>query len=218
MDYFITVSKLIDFLPFGGSCSLKAGNYPSYFCCTRSYVELQRGAREDNINITSTILSIPAPPLLSRGRVGPSRQADRNDDNDNDDVGGIQGLSRRQRCRHCHPRAQSIHCIRDSECSRVWRPPATLQPPRLTCCFVRDGLPQASRSRAAPPVTSATTTSLGGGESRYVNDEDVDKILVSNDPGVFTLIAIDKQGGECGASFARTGRIYNSCRMVMRGR
>jgi hypothetical protein len=44
-------------------------------------------------------------------------------------------------------------------------------------------------------VTSATTTSLGGGKSRYVNDEDVDKILVSNDPGVFTLIAVDKRGG-----------------------
>jgi hypothetical protein len=44
-------------------------------------------------------------------------------------------------------------------------------------------------------VTSATTTSLRGGESRYVNDEDVDKILVSNDSGVFTLIAIDKRGG-----------------------
>ncbi len=51
------------------------------------------------------------------------------------------------------------------------------------------------RLRAAPPVTSATTTSLGGGVSRYVNNEDVDKILVSNDPGVFTLIAINKQGG-----------------------
>jgi hypothetical protein len=70
-----TVSKSIDFLPFDDNCLLKAGNYPSYFCCTRSYVELQRGAREDNINITSTILSIPAPPLSSRQRVGPSRRA-----------------------------------------------------------------------------------------------------------------------------------------------
>ncbi len=44
-------------------------------------------------------------------------------------------------------------------------------------------------------MTSVTTTSLGGGESRYVNDEDVDTILVSNDPGVFALIPIDKQAG-----------------------
>jgi hypothetical protein len=44
-------------------------------------------------------------------------------------------------------------------------------------------------------VTSTTTTSLGGSKSRYVYDEDVDKILVSNDPGIFTLIAINKQGG-----------------------
>jgi hypothetical protein len=69
-----------------------------------------------------------------------------------------------------------------------------------------------------PPVTSATTMSLGGGKSRYVNNEDVDKTLVSDDPGIFTLIAIDKRGGECGASFARMGRINNSCRMVVRGR
>ncbi len=50
-------------------------------------------------------------------------------------------------------------------------------------------------SRAALPVTSVTTTSLGGGKSRYVNDKDVDKILVSDDPGVFTLIAVNKRGG-----------------------
>jgi hypothetical protein len=43
-------------------------------------------------------------------------------------------------------------------------------------------------------VTSATTTSLGGGKSRYVNNEDVDKILVSNDPGIFTLIPVNKRG------------------------
>ncbi len=55
-------------------------------------------------------------------------------------------------------------------------------------------MPQASRSRAVPPVISATTMSLRGGKSRYVNDEDMDKILVSNDPGVFMLIAVDKQG------------------------
>jgi hypothetical protein len=57
-------------------------------------------------------------------------------------------------------------------------------------------------------VTSATTTSLGGGKSRYVNDEDVDTILVSNDPGIFALIAVDKRaGGGRRASFARTGGI-----------
>ncbi len=62
--------------------------------------------------------------------------------------------------------------------------------------------------RAAPSVTSATTTSLGGGKSRYVNDEDVDTILVSDDPGVFSLIAVNKRAGEGhGASFARTGGI-----------
>ncbi len=44
-------------------------------------------------------------------------------------------------------------------------------------------------------MTSATTTSLGSGKSRYVNDEDVDKILVSDDPSVFTLIAVDKRRG-----------------------
>ncbi len=44
-------------------------------------------------------------------------------------------------------------------------------------------------------MTSATTTSLGGGESRYINDEDVNTILVSNDPGVFALVAINKQAG-----------------------
>ena len=55
-------------------------------------------------------------------------------------------------------------------------------------------------------MTSTTTTSLGGGKSRYVNDEDVDTILVSNDPSIFALIDIDKQvGGRRGASFARTG-------------
>jgi hypothetical protein len=48
---------------------------------------------------------------------------------------------------------------------------------------------------AAPSVTSATTTSVGGGESRYVNDDDVDSILVSDDPGVFALIAVNKRGG-----------------------
>jgi hypothetical protein len=79
-------------------------------------------------------------------------------------------------------------------------------------------LPRALHSLAASPVTSGTTTSLEGGESRYVSDEDVDKILVSDNPGVFMLIAIDKRGGECGASFTRTGRIYNLCRTVMRGR
>jgi hypothetical protein len=49
--------------------------------------------------------------------------------------------------------------------------------------------------RAMPPVTSATTTSLGGSESRYVNNEDVDTILVSNDPGIIALIASNKQAG-----------------------
>ncbi len=44
-------------------------------------------------------------------------------------------------------------------------------------------------------MTSATTTSLEGGKRRYVNNEDVDKILVSDEPGVFTLIAVDKRGG-----------------------
>jgi hypothetical protein len=48
---------------------------------------------------------------------------------------------------------------------------------------------------AAPSVTFATTTSVGGGESRYVNDDDVDSILVSDDPGVFALIAVNKRGG-----------------------
>ncbi len=59
-----------------------------------------------------------------------------------------------------------------------------------------------------PPVTSVTTTSLGGGKSRYVNNEDVDTILVSNDPSVFVLIAVDKRaGGGHGALFARMGGI-----------
>jgi hypothetical protein len=44
-------------------------------------------------------------------------------------------------------------------------------------------------------VTSATTTSLGGGKSRYINNEYVDTILVSNDPGIFSLIAINKRAG-----------------------
>jgi hypothetical protein len=80
--------------------------------------------------------------------------------------------------------------------------------PQLSPTLVGDRLPRASRSRAAPPVTSATTTSLGGGESRYINDEDVDTILVSDDPGDFSLIPIDKRaGGGRGASFARTGGI-----------
>ncbi len=63
---------------------------------------------------------------------------------------------------------------------------------------------RALRSQAAPPVTSATTMSLGGGKSRYINDEDVNTILVSNDPGIFALIPVDKRaGGGGGASFAR---------------
>jgi hypothetical protein len=40
-----------------------------------------------------------------------------------------------------------------------------------------------------------TTTSLGGGKNRYVNDEDVDMILVSNDLDVFALIPVDKRAG-----------------------
>ncbi len=56
-------------------------------------------------------------------------------------------------------------------------------------------MPRVSHSRAGSPVTSATTTSLGGGKSRYVNDEDVDTILVSNDPGVFALIPVNKRAG-----------------------
>ncbi len=67
-------------------------------------------------------------------------------------------------------------------------------------------MPRALRSWAALPVTSVTTTSLGGSKSSYVNDEDVDTILVSDDPGIFTLIPIDKLArGGSGASFARTG-------------
>jgi hypothetical protein len=46
-------------------------------------------------------------------------------------------------------------------------------------------------------MTSATTTSLGGGKSRYLNDEDVNTILVSNDPGVFALISVNKQVMGC---------------------
>ncbi len=60
--------------------------------------------------------------------------------------------------------------------------------------------------RAAPPVTSVTTTSLGGGESRYVNDEDVDKILVSNDPSVITLIAVNKWGGGVWGIICKDGK------------
>jgi hypothetical protein len=86
---------------------------PAFFVVPEAtYLELRRGAREDNI--------IPAPPLLSQQRVEPFRQADRdaedgnnddnngdddnnNDDNDNNDdnnndnnVGGIRGLSWQQ--------------------------------------------------------------------------------------------------------------------------
>ncbi len=156
------VSKSIDFLPLGGNYLHDAGNCPSFFCCTRSYLELRRGAWEDNI--------VPAPPLSSRQRVRPFRQANRDDndgngdnkdnDNDNDDddendnndnnddnnnVGGIQGSSRQWQCCHCYPRTRSIHGGRDSECSHIRQPPAMLQPPRQTRLFVGDWLPRASR-------------------------------------------------------------------------
>ena len=58
---------------------------------------------------------------------------------------------------------------------------------------------------AVPSVTSATTMSVGGGESRYVNDDDVDSILVSDDPGVFALIAVDKQGGRARGIIRKDG-------------
>ncbi len=60
-------------------------------------------------------------------------------------------------------------------------------------------------------MTSTTTTSLGGGESRYVNDEDVDTILVSDDPGVFALIPIDKRAGGCAGHHLQGQGDYRIC-------
>jgi hypothetical protein len=39
---FTTVSKSIDFLPSGVNYPHEVGNYPSFFCCTRSYVGLRK--------------------------------------------------------------------------------------------------------------------------------------------------------------------------------
>ncbi len=60
-------------------------------------------------------------------------------------------------------------------------------------------------------MTSATTTSLGGGKSRYVKDEDVDTILVSDDPGIFALIPVDKQAGGCTGHCLQGRGVYRIC-------
>lgn len=47
---------------------------------------------------------------------------------------------------------------------------------------------------AVPAVTSKTTTSIGNGESRRVNGNDVATVLVSDEEGVLALIAVDEGG------------------------
>ena len=49
---------------------------------------------------------------------------------------------------------------------------------------------------AVPAVTSKTTTSILGGDSRYVNASDVATMLVSDEPNVLALISVKKEGGK----------------------
>ncbi|KAL3761984.1 hypothetical protein ACHAW5_006490 [Stephanodiscus triporus] len=49
---------------------------------------------------------------------------------------------------------------------------------------------------AMPAVTSTTTTSVRGGNSRYVDEDDIATMLVSDEPDVFALIAVEKNGGK----------------------
>jgi hypothetical protein len=49
---------------------------------------------------------------------------------------------------------------------------------------------------AMPAVTSTTTTSVRGGRSIYVDEEDIATMLVSDEPDVVALIAVEKKGGK----------------------
>ena len=58
---------------------------------------------------------------------------------------------------------------------------------------------------AVPAVTSMTTTSVQGGESRSVNENDVATMLVSDEPGVFALISVEKTGGKVNGIVKKRG-------------
>ena len=49
---------------------------------------------------------------------------------------------------------------------------------------------------AQPAVTSRTTVSFQGGESKHVDEDALDTLLVSNTDGTVALIAVEKKGGK----------------------
>ena len=49
---------------------------------------------------------------------------------------------------------------------------------------------------AQPAVTSKTTVSFQGGESKHVDEDALDTLLVSNTDGTVALIAVEKKGGK----------------------
>ncbi len=58
---------------------------------------------------------------------------------------------------------------------------------------------------AVPAVTSETTTSVGNGESRYVEGRDVETILVSDQPDALAFITI-KENGRVNSIVQKDGR------------
>jgi hypothetical protein len=58
---------------------------------------------------------------------------------------------------------------------------------------------------AMPAVTSMTTTSVQGGESRSVNENHVATMRVSDKPGVFALIYVEKTRGKVNGIVKKSG-------------
>ena len=62
---------------------------------------------------------------------------------------------------------------------------------------------------AVSAVTSTTTTSVRGGESSYVNEDDVATMLVGDERNVIALIAVEKKGGRVNGIVQRDGEKIN---------
>jgi hypothetical protein len=59
---------------------------------------------------------------------------------------------------------------------------------------------------ATPAVTSKTTMSVNGGESKYVDEDDVATMLVSDEPdSALVLIAVEKKGGKVDGIIQKDG-------------
>ena len=59
---------------------------------------------------------------------------------------------------------------------------------------------------ATPAVTSKTTMSVNSGESKYVDEDDVATMLVSDEPGsALVLIAVEKKGGKVDGIIQKDG-------------